>query len=201
MAEQDIVEYLEQTPDITSGGVLDKESVIGSSLGGILDATKKLTQTLGNFRAKVNAILDNPIVTSLKSIGGRIIFNGEGNYDPTKNSVIIGGLKMQGVVDCTIKVDDAFDVQMGMAGEAVPVRSRKARPTMDLTLLRTSPSRKALIHAFTAMVSDKRGLLEVIIQDNGDTVFTGKAILTKLPDFKLDMEGSDVTYTFKFVSG
>src|SRR5690606_28861660 len=145
MAEQDIVEYLEQTPDVTSGEVLDKESIIGSSLGGILDATKKLTQTLGNFRAKVNAILDNPIVTSLKSIGGRIIFNGEGNYDPTKNSVIIGGLKMQGVVDCTIKVDDAFDVQTGMAGEAVPVRSRKARPTMDLTLLRTSPSRKALI--------------------------------------------------------
>ena len=160
-----------------------------------------MTQTLGNFKAKVNAILDNPIVTSLKSIGGRIVFNGEGNYDPTKNSVIIGGLKMQGVVDCTIKVDDAFDVQMGMAGEAVPVRSRKSRPTMDLTLLRTSPSRKALIHAFTTMVSDKRGLLEVIIQDNGDTVFTGKAILTKLPDFKLDMEGSDVTYTFKFVSG
>lgn len=199
MADQNIVEYLEQNPDITTGEVLDKESIIGSSLGGILSATKKITKTLGDFKNRVNALLDNPIVTSLKSIGGKIIFNGEGNYDPSKNSVIIGGLRMVGVVDCTIKVDDAFDVIMGMAGETVPVRTRNERPTMDLTLLRTSPSRKALMHAFSVMVGDQKGLLDVIIQDNGDTVFTGKAVISKLPDFKLDIDGSDVTYTFKFI--
>lgn len=201
MADQDIVEYLEQNPDVTSGEVLDKESIIGSSLGGILDATKKITQTLGSFREKINSFLDTPIVTSLRSIGGRIVFNGEGNYNPSKNTIIIGGLVMKGVVDCNIKIEESFDVHTGLAGESVPVNNFKAKPVMDMTLLRTSPSRKALSHAYNAMVSDRRGLLEVIIQDNGDTVLTGKAIITKLPDIRLDMDGSDVTYTFKFVSG
>jgi hypothetical protein len=198
MADQDIGEYLEQNPDITSGDALDKDSILGVS-GSLLQATKKISQTLGSFKEKLSRITNSSIFTSLKSIGGRIVFNGEGNYDPSKNLVIIGGLKMKGVVDCTIKVEQAFGTSMGLAGEVMVYENKKSGPSMDLTLLRTSPSRNALQQAYNQMISQGSGLLDVIIQDNGDTVFNGKAVISKMPDHKLDIEGADVVYSFQFI--
>lgn len=198
MADQDIGEFLEQNPDITSGDTLNRESIIGSSATSLLNATKKIAQTLGSFKDKLNKITNTSIFTSLKSIAGRVVFNGEGNYDPSQNTIIIGGLVMRGVVDCSIKLDSSFDSSVGLGGETVVYKNYKTSPTMDLTLLRTSPSRTALKQAYNQMMSQNKGLLDVIIQDNGEMVFNGKAVISKMPDHKLDAEGSDVVYTFQF---
>lgn len=199
MEDQDIGEFLEQNPDITSGSALNREAVIGSTANSVLNATKKVASTLGNFKQKLNQITNTSIFTSLKSIAGKIVFNGEGVYDPSQNSVIIGGLQIRGVVDCTVKLDNAFNADVGLGGETILYKSSKTNTSMDLTLLRTSPSRTALKQAYNQMMSQNKGLLDVIIQDNGDMVFNGKAVISKMPDHKLDIEGSNVTYTFQFI--
>lgn len=191
--------YIGENPDITSGNTADKESIIGSTVGGIMNATQKVAQTLGSFREKFNQITSTPFFTTLKNIGGRLVINGEGVYDPTRNAVIIGGMTVVGVVDCTIKMESTMSSETGLDGTTIAYSGYKTKPSMDLTLLRTSPSRQAFNHAYTIMSNENRGVLPVIIQDNGDTVFQGVAVITRMPDIKLDIEGSDITYTFQFI--
>lgn len=198
MDQDSIQEYLEQNPDITSGTTLDKQGLIGESIGGILSATKKVSKTLGSFKDKFQSITSTKIVTTLKSIAGRILFNGEGVYDPSKNAVIVGGLKLQGVTDCVIKVPDTFDSMVGLDGAVVPF-SKAGITKMTLTILKTSPSHQGLAHAYNTMTRERKGLLEVIVQENGDTVFIGKAVISKMPDIKLDLEASDSVYELTFI--
>lgn len=193
----EIKEYLSQNADITTGQPLDQESIIGSVVGGVRDASKKFSQTLGSFK---NALNTNPITSTLMGITKKLITNGEGFYDPQKNQVLIGGLKIKGVVDCTIKRDSVAGVDVGLDGTAIPYLTKNSMATMTLTLLRTSPSTGALAHAYNLIRNTEKGLLEVIIQENGETVMIAKAILTTLPDIKLDMEGSDLTYEFKLIN-
>lgn len=195
----DYASYLGTTPDVTTGNTITKEDILGDKGDTVTDASQKKSPTLGSFLKAAKEVLNTPIFNTLKNVAGKILLNGNGVYDPSRNAVYVGNLRIVGVVDCQIKMPEGFKHERGMDGATTVTRTKTSSPSMELTLLRTSPSIRALDHAYSLMMNEGKGSLEIMVQDNGETVFQGKAVLSNTSDFKLDMEGSDRVYSFQFI--
>lgn len=117
-------------------------------------------------------------------------------YDPSKNSISVAGLVLDGVTNIDIKYEDITKVIYGTHGRYTTIV--KQNPKCAVVTVSLLPVARCLLdlkrlNDHTRTVG---GFFEIIVVKNKIIEAQGKSWITKFPDQSITQEGSDVSYQF-----
>lgn len=148
---------------------------------------------LEELSSKASGILNkypilNPLIKRQSSI-----------YDASLNTIIVANIPLIGVVSSSISAESVLKQEQGIDVTYTTHYETFDIPTLTVSLLPTSPSNKVLTKLRDAQQKSK-GWFSLSVHENGVIVGHYKAYILSMPQKDMQVESSDMVYTFSLNS-